>query len=189
MATLKRDNGIMSFYYDMFQLAKSNLEYAREQPAERSLGALLLRQGDEAGRPHREDRKKRADEAFQRAIQFDLRERNYGAHFYRALALIDQKNPALNPEIAKALQDYLMASMRFASEEAASRTRCRRISTTVRLHGRSRRREVAADRARRSEGHADEGGRGHARRSRRCRRPHRRRNRTAECRGGRRDNL
>ena len=30
MATLKRDNGIISFYHDMFQLAKVNLEYARQ---------------------------------------------------------------------------------------------------------------------------------------------------------------
>src|SRR5262249_21938664 len=63
--------------------------------------------------------RKVADEAFQRAIQFDVRERNYGAYFYRALALMDQRNPALNPEIAKALQAYMMASMRFASEEAS----------------------------------------------------------------------
>ena len=30
MATLKRDNGIMALYHDMFQLAKVNLEYARQ---------------------------------------------------------------------------------------------------------------------------------------------------------------
>jgi hypothetical protein len=56
--------------------------------------------------------------AFRRAIDFDHRERNYGAHFYRALALINQKNPSLNPQIAKELQAYTMASIRFSSEEA-----------------------------------------------------------------------
>ena len=34
---------------------------------------------------------------FKRAIDFDHRERNYGAHFYRALALINEKNASLNP--------------------------------------------------------------------------------------------
>jgi predicted Zn-dependent protease len=118
MSALKRDNGILSFYHDMFQLAKSNLEYARanrpNDPAAHYYYGKVMKL---VGRSD-EDRKL-ADEAFQRAIQFDHRERNYGAHFYRALALIDQKNAGLNPEIAKELQAYLMASMRFASEEAS----------------------------------------------------------------------
>jgi predicted Zn-dependent protease len=117
MSTLKRDNGILSFYHDMFQLAKSNLEYARtnrpNDPAAHYYYGKVMKL---VGRTD-EDRKL-ADEAFQRAIQFDHRERNYGAHFYRALALIDQKNPGNNNEIAKELQAYMMASMRFSSEEA-----------------------------------------------------------------------
>ena len=118
MSTLKRDNGILGFYHDMFQLAKSNLEYARtnrpNDPAAHYYYGKVMKL---VGRT--EEDRKLADEAFQKAIQFDHRERNYGAHFYRALALIDQKNPRLNPEIAKELQAYLMASMRFASEEAS----------------------------------------------------------------------
>jgi predicted Zn-dependent protease len=118
MASLKRDNGIMSFYYDMFQLAKTNLEYARKyrpnDPAAHYYYGKVLKL---VGRT--EEDRKAADDAFQKAIDFDHRERNYGAHFYRALALINQKNPSLNPEIAKELQAYLMASIRFGSEEAA----------------------------------------------------------------------
>lgn len=118
MATLKRDNGILSFYHDMFLLAKRNLEYARanrpNDPAAHYYYGKVMKL---VGRTD-EDRKA-ADEAFQKAIQFDYRERNYGAHFYRALAMIDQKNPGLNPEIAKALQAYMMASVRFASDEAS----------------------------------------------------------------------
>jgi hypothetical protein len=118
MATLKRDNGILSFYHDMFQLAKSNLEYARtnrpNDPAAHYYYGKVMKL---VGRTDAD--RKVADEAFQRAIQFDVRERNYGAYFYRALALMDQRNPALNAEIAKALQAYMMASMRFASEEAS----------------------------------------------------------------------
>jgi hypothetical protein len=118
MSALKRDNGILAFYHDMFQLAKSNLEYARtnrpNDPAAHYYYGKVMKL---VGRTP-EDRKV-ADEAFQRAIQFDVRERNYGAYFYRALALIDQRNPSLNPEIAKALQAYLMASIRFASDEAS----------------------------------------------------------------------
>jgi hypothetical protein len=118
MSTLKRDNGIVSFYYDMFQLAKSNLEYAIEHrkndpSAHYYYGKVMKLVG------RTEDDKKRADEAFALALKYDLRERNYGAHFYRALAKIDQKNTVLNPEIAKHLQDYVIASIRFASEEAA----------------------------------------------------------------------
>jgi tetratricopeptide (TPR) repeat protein len=117
MSTLKRDNGILSFYHDMFQLAKINLAYARtnrpNDPASHYYYGKVMKL---VGRTD-EDRKE-ADEAFRKAIQFDHRERNYGAHFYRALALIDQKSPGLNPEIAKELQAYLMASIRFASEEA-----------------------------------------------------------------------
>jgi hypothetical protein len=118
MASLTRDNGILSFYHDMFQLAKRNLEYARtnrpNDPAAHYYYGKVMKL---VGRT--DDDRKAADEAFQRAIQFDYRERNYGAHFYRALALIDQKNPGLNPEIAKALQAYMMSSIRFASDEAS----------------------------------------------------------------------
>jgi Peptidase family M48 len=118
MASLKRDNGILAFYHDMFQLSKRNLEYARanrpNDPAAHYYYGKVMKL---VGRTD-EDRKA-ADEAFQRAIQFDHRERNYGAYFYRALAMIDQKNPSLNPEIAKALQSYMMASVRFASDEAS----------------------------------------------------------------------
>jgi predicted Zn-dependent protease len=118
MASLMRDNGILAFYHDMFQLAKRNLEYARtnrpnDPAAHYYYGKVMKLVGRTA-----EDRKL-ADDAFQKAIQFDYRERNYGAHFYRALALIDQKNANLNPEIAKALQAYMMASVRFASDEAS----------------------------------------------------------------------
>jgi hypothetical protein len=118
MATLRRDNGIMSFYHDMFYLAKNNLEYARtnrpnDPAAHYYYGKVMKLVGrTEADRAL-------ADDAFQKAIQFDHRERNYGAHFYRALTMIDQNNARLNPEIAKELQAYLMASIRFASEEAA----------------------------------------------------------------------
>jgi hypothetical protein len=118
MATLKRDNGILSFYHDMFQLAKANLEYARanrpNDPAAHYYYGKVMKL---VGRTD-EDRKA-ADEAFQRAIQFDHRERNYGAHFYRALALLEQRDTGLNAEVAKELQAYLMASIRFASEEAS----------------------------------------------------------------------
>jgi len=118
MSSLRRDNGILSFYHDMFQLAKANLEYARanrpNDPATHYYYGKVMKL---VGRTDAD--RKLADESFQRAIQFDVRERNYGAHFYRALAMIDQKNPSLNPEIAKELQAYLMSSIRFASEEAA----------------------------------------------------------------------
>ena len=118
MATLKRDNGILALYHDMFQLAKVNLEYARQyrpnDPAAHYYYGKVMKL---VGRT--EEDRKAADDAFKRAIDFDYRERNYGAHFYRALALMNQKNPSLNPEIAKELQDVLISSIKFASEEGA----------------------------------------------------------------------
>jgi len=114
---LKRDNGILAFYHDMFQLAKNNLEYARaNRPNDPAAHYYYGKVVKLVGRTPEE--RKLADDAFQKAIQFDVRERNYGAYFYRALSLMDQRNPALNAEIAKSLQAYLMASMKFASEEA-----------------------------------------------------------------------
>jgi hypothetical protein len=102
----------------MFQLAKSNLEYAMEhRPNDPSAHYYYGKVMKLVGRT--EDDRKKADEAFARALKFDHRERNYGAHFYRALAMIDQKNKDLNPDIAKELQLYVLASMKFASEEAA----------------------------------------------------------------------
>jgi hypothetical protein len=118
MSTLKRDNGIISFYYDMFHLAKSNLEYAikhrvNDPSAHYYYGKVLKLVG------RTEEDRKRADAAFEAALKYDHRERNSGAHFYRALAMIDQKNEALNPEIARELQYYVIKSMKFNSEEAA----------------------------------------------------------------------
>jgi hypothetical protein len=118
MATLKRDNGVLSFYYDMFELAKNNLEYAMKNrdkdPAAHYYYGKVMKLVGRTEADH-----KRADEAFATALKYDHRQRNYGAHFYRALAMIDQKNKDLNPEIASALQNYVDASIRFASEEAA----------------------------------------------------------------------
>ena len=149
MSTLKRDNGILSFYHDMFQLAKSNLEYARtnrpNDPAAHYYYGKVMKL---VGRTD-EDRKL-ADEAFQKAIQFDHRERNYGAHFYRALALIDQKNAgsqSRDRQVAAGLSDGVDAvrvGRSVAGERAAGEPR-----RPVRLPDRGRRREVAADRARR----------------------------------------
>src|SRR6266478_2633417 len=79
MSELKRDNGILAFYYDMFQLAKSNLEYALAQrsndPGAHYYYAKVLKL---VGRT--DEDKKTAENEFLKAAQTDTRSRFYGAH-------------------------------------------------------------------------------------------------------------
>ena len=116
MSELKRDNGILAFYYDMFQLAKSNLEYALAQrsndPGTHYYYAKVLKL---VGRS--DEDKKLAETEFLKAAQTDTRSRFYGAHLYNALFLMNQKNPANNPKIVEELQTYLNSYLGYVSEE------------------------------------------------------------------------
>jgi hypothetical protein len=122
MSELKRDNGILAFYYDMFYLAKTNLEQALEirdnDPAVHYYYAKVLRL---VGRS--EDDMRSADSHFASATKLDVRNRFPAAHFYRALNLIDASRPlGDNPNkgrVVELLQQYLNASYGYASEEAA----------------------------------------------------------------------
>lgn len=116
MSELKRDNGVLAFYYDMFQLAKDNLEYAvsirSNDPACRYyLGKVLKLVG------RSQEDVKRADEEFQAAIRHDTRNRFYGAHFYRALHLMSMKDPSRNDEIVRSLQAYLNGHQTYTAHE------------------------------------------------------------------------
>ena len=117
MSELKRDNGILAFYHDMFGLARSNLEYAvgirSNDPGAHYYYAKVLKL---VGRS--EEDKKMADQEFIKAIQNDRRSRFYGAHLYRALYLINAKDPSQNAQIADSLQKYLNAYLGYTSEEA-----------------------------------------------------------------------
>ena len=117
MSELKRDNGILAFYHDMFQLAKSNLEYAvayrSNDPGTHYYYAKVLKL---VGRS--EEDKKLAETEFLKAASTDTRSRFYGAHFYHALFLMNQKDPSLNPKVVEELQAYLNSYLGYTSEEA-----------------------------------------------------------------------
>ena len=106
MAELKRDNGIRAFYYDMFQMARDNLEES-----------LLIRSNDPfthlyygkvlklTARSAAE--KSRALSEFVRAIELDRRRVLPEARLHRALALIENKEASRMPEIVAALKEYV----------------------------------------------------------------------------------
>ncbi|MBV9304389.1 MAG: M48 family metallopeptidase [Acidobacteriaceae bacterium] len=91
MAELKRDNGIMAYYYDMFDLARNNLSDAvstrdNDPAAQYYYGKVLelIARSD--------DDRRLAVQCFQRADQYDHRHENFGSHLHYALEMIDQKS-------------------------------------------------------------------------------------------------
>jgi hypothetical protein len=106
MAELKRDNGVRALYYDMFQMARDNLEES-----------LLIRSNDPLAHfyygkvikltARTPAEKQRALSAFVKAIELDKRRVLAEPHLYRALALIDARDPAQSREIVSSLQDYV----------------------------------------------------------------------------------
>ena len=111
MAELKRDNGLRAYYYDMFQMARDNLEES-----------LLIRSNDPfthlyygkvlklTARNSLE--KQRALSEFVRAIDLDKRRVVAEPHLYRALALIETRDAAQSKEITASLQDYVTVYQR-----------------------------------------------------------------------------
>ncbi|HZB46563.1 MAG TPA: M48 family metallopeptidase [Pyrinomonadaceae bacterium] len=106
MAELKRDNGIRAFYYDMFQMARDNLEES-----------LLIRSNDPYSHfyygkvlkltARNAAEKSRALAEFVRAIELDRRRVLPEARLHRALALIESKEPSQLPEIVSTLKEYV----------------------------------------------------------------------------------
>jgi predicted Zn-dependent protease len=106
MAELKRDNGIRAFYYDMFQMARDNLEES-----------LLIRSNDPFAHfyygkvlkltARTATEKSRALAEFVRAVELDRRRVLPEARLHRALALIDSKEASQMPEIVATLKEYV----------------------------------------------------------------------------------
>ena len=106
MAALKRDNGIRAYYYDMFQMARENLEES-----------LLIRSNDPFTHfyygkvlkltARNAAEKSRALAEFVRAIDLDKRRVLPEARLHRALALIENKEASQMPEIVSALKEYV----------------------------------------------------------------------------------
>jgi Zn-dependent protease with chaperone function len=111
MAELKRDNGLRAYYFDMFQMARDNLEES-----------LLIRSSDPfthfyygkilklTARTSVE--KQRALSEFVRAIELDKRRVIAEPHLYRALALIETKDPGQSKLIVSSLKDYVAVYQR-----------------------------------------------------------------------------
>jgi predicted Zn-dependent protease len=111
MAELKRDNGLRAFYYDMFKDARASLEES-----------LLIRSNDPFTHLYygkvlkltarNSAEKQRALSEFVKAIDLDKRRVVAEPHLYRALALIETRDPAQSKEIVSSLQEYVTVYQR-----------------------------------------------------------------------------
>ena len=106
MAELKRDNGIQALEYDMFQMARDNLEESlrirSDDPhAHLYYGKVLKLTARNTAE------KSRALAEFVRAIDLDKRHVLPDAHLHRALAVLESKDPSQTAEIVTSLKEYV----------------------------------------------------------------------------------
>lgn len=106
MADLKRDNGVRAFYYDMFQLALTNLSEALEIRSNDPYTYFYY--GKVLNLTARGPAEKaKAMKAFETAIDLDKRGVLAGPWLHRALALMADRNPTQNPQIIGYLKRYV----------------------------------------------------------------------------------
>ena len=106
MAELKRDNGIRAYDYDMFQMARDNLEESlrirsNDPNAHLYYGKVMKLTARNAAE------KSRALAEIVRAIELDKRRVLPEAHLHRALAVIESKDQAQTAEIITSLKEYV----------------------------------------------------------------------------------
>jgi hypothetical protein len=107
MAALKRDNGIEALNYDLYAMAKDNLEEAaqfrsNDPRVHYNLGRVLALTARTA------EEKQQAMGAFLKGIQYDADRGAYPElHLEHSLHLISQNNPALQEEIQNELKAYV----------------------------------------------------------------------------------
>jgi len=114
MAELRRDNGILAYYYDMFAIARDQLGEAvairTNDPAAQYYYAKVLHL---TGRT--DDERRMADDAFAMAIQHDKRDLYFGAHLHRALLQMNSAgDEAARQRVIQELQEYVKSYVRFA---------------------------------------------------------------------------
>ncbi len=106
MAELKRDNGILAYYHDMFEMARRNLEEAAlirdNDPAVHYYHGKILKLVGRTPEDH-----KNAMSELAKAEQFDYRKQNYGTSLHRALSMIEEDPQAHKAEIVKELNEYV----------------------------------------------------------------------------------
>lgn len=106
MAELKRDNGIRAYYYDMFQMARENLQ-----------DSLMIRSNDPQahlyyGKVLKLTARTPADKSkalgeFRLAIDLDKRLVLPESHLHRALAMMESKDATQTREIVESLKQYV----------------------------------------------------------------------------------
>ncbi len=106
MAGITRDNGVRAYHFDMFKMARENLEESlrirsNDPYAHYYYGKILKL----TARTSQE--KLRALGEFAQAIQLDRRKVIAEPYLYRALSMIDAKDPNQMQEIVTALKDYV----------------------------------------------------------------------------------
>ena len=106
MAGITRDNGVRAYHFDMFKMARENLEESlrirsNDPYAHYYYGKILKL----TARTSQE--KLRALGEFATAIQLDKRRVIAEPYLYRALSMIDAKDSGQMPEIINALKDYV----------------------------------------------------------------------------------
>jgi predicted Zn-dependent protease len=119
MAELKRDNGIMAYYRDMFELARTNLAEATSirdnDPAAHYYYGKVLKL---VGRTDADQ--KQARDEFAKAVKADIRDENYGSHLHLALMLTREKDPNAK-QVTEELDAYVTRYARWNITEAALR--------------------------------------------------------------------
>lgn len=107
MAEVKRDNGVIAFYYDMFNMTKKNLE-----------SSLRIRSDDAKAHYYfarvlkltskNPLEKERALSSFATAYKLDKERGSLpGIRLQMAISLMDLRNPSKNPEITNYLKEYV----------------------------------------------------------------------------------
>jgi predicted Zn-dependent protease len=105
MAELKRDNGIMAYYSDMFEMARKNLSDAvairDNDPAAHYYYAKVLKL---IGRTADDD--KLARDEFYKAVKADMRDENFGSHLHLALMMARDRSADKN-QVIQELDSYV----------------------------------------------------------------------------------
>ena len=106
MAELKRDNGVRAYYYDMFQVARDDLEESlqirsNDPAAHFYFGKVLKLTARTPGE------KSRALSEFAAAIELDRRRMLPESYLERALARVGSRDQAQTREIVSDLKDYV----------------------------------------------------------------------------------
>lgn len=110
MAGIRRDNGIRAYYYDMFQMARDNLEESlrirsNDPYSHYYYGKVLKLTARSLGE------KSRALSEFAQAVQYDKRHVLAEPYLYSALAKIDNKDSQTR-EIVENLKEYVTVYQR-----------------------------------------------------------------------------